>query len=491
MLITIRLLKIALVVSSFMESFFRTNIKRNVIVGITTSMLLACSSISELDKDIKNIDLPATWQKSEQKLQVEVNWLQQLNNPKVQELVKLAIATNHQLKIQAYNVEIQKQQLIISGSAFWPSLDLSMRSGRSKNNTLDSYSNSNSLNLNVNYEIDLWGKLSDADQKANLTFMAEQANFEQSKQKLVVDVVTTWFAIVEAENLLTLYQGRVKNSQQNLEIIESGYSSGLSEALDVYLTRNALNNELTRVSEQRTVKLGLIRKLERLSGEYPKGALTVDAELPVLTSDIPMGLPSELISRKPNLMASWYQLLAKDAELAYTHKQRFPSLKLTSSIGNSSSEIGDLLSVSSLAWSLFGNITAPLFNAGRLEANEEKARLILKQGEQQYLDSLYNAFTDVENAITQERNLKNSYQSMLAAQENAKIAATLSFEQYQSGLVSYTTVLDAQTRSFDAQSTLIRIKNRLIANRVQLHLALGGDFTVPDESATTPIAKAE
>jgi multidrug efflux system outer membrane protein len=490
-LITIKLLKIALVVSSFMKNRFRTNIKRSSIVGLATVLLLACSSTSELDKDVRNIDLPIIWQKSEQNLKVEDNWLHQLDNPQVHDLVKSALISNHQLKIQAYNVEIQKKQLIISGSTLWPSLDLSSRSGRSKNNKADTYANTSSIDVNLTYELDLWGKLSAADQQANLTYMAEQSNFEQNKQQLVVDVVTTWFAVVEAEKLLSLYERRVKNSQQNLDIIESGYNSGLSEALDVYLTRNSLNNELTRVSEQRTAKTKLVRKLERLVGDYPQGSLLVDAQLPLLTNDIPLGLPSELISRKPALMASWYQLLAKDSGLAYAHKQRFPSLSLTASLGDSGSDIDDLLSGSSLAWSLFGNLSAPLFNAGRLAANEEKARLALKQGEQQYLDTLYNAFAEVENAITEEKGLKHSYQTMLAAQENAKIAATLSFEQYQSGLVNYTTVLDAQTRSFDAQSTLITIKNRLIVNRIQLHLALGGDFTVSDESATTLKEKAE
>ncbi|MBA6347394.1 TolC family protein [Colwellia sp. BRX8-9] len=474
-----------------MENRFRIQIKHSVMTVLATTLLLACSSTSELDKNIRNINLPATWQQSEQNLQVENNWLEQLDSPQVQQLVRTALASNHQLKIQAYNVEIQKQQLIISGSTLWPSLDLSLRSGRNKYNDSDTYTNSSSVNLNLTYELDLWGKLSSADQQANLTFMAEQSNFEQSKQQLVVDVVTKWFAVVEAEKLLSLYQGRVKNSQQNLDIIESGYNSGLSEALDVYLTRNELNNELTRVWEQKTVKTQLIRQLERLVGEYPTGTLLVDADLPLLTSDIPLGLPSELISRKPQLKSSWYLLLAKDAGLAYAHKQRFPSLTLTASVGDSGIDIDDLLSGSSLAWSLFGNISAPLFNAGRLAANEEQARLALKQNEQQYLEHLYNAFTEVENAVTQEKSLKNSYKSMLAAQENAKVAATLSFEQYQSGLVNYTTVLDAQSRSFDAQSTLIKLKNRLIANRIQLHLALGGDFTVSEKTATTINPKAE
>jgi len=463
---------------------------RQLLPAISTLLLLACSNTSEVDKNLKNLPLPANWQENKQVLTVENNWLAQLNNPQVQQLVNKALATNHQFIIQAYNLEIAEQQMIVSGSKFWPELDLAFRAGRNKDNQTDSYANNNSVNLNLSYEVDIWGKLSAADQISNYNYLAQKASFEQYKQQLVVNVVTAWFKVIEADKLLTLYQSRVENATQNLAIIEAGYHSGLTAALDVYLTRNDLNNELTRVSEQQTLKTQSIRQLERLIGEYPKGELLVNANLPLLTSAIPVGLPSELISRKPALKASWYQLLSQDAGLAYAHKQRFPSIILSGSIGDSSADIGDLLSGSSLAWSLLGSVTAPIFNAGRLKANEEKSRLELKQGEQRYLDSLYNAFSDVENAITAESGLKQSYETMLEAQENAKIAATLSFEQYQSGLVSYTTVLDAQKRSFDAQTTLIKIKSQLITNRINLHLALGGDFSTPS-LASSPAPKAE
>ncbi|NQZ25718.1 MAG: TolC family protein [Colwellia sp.] len=452
---------------------------RQLLPLLTSLFLLACSNTSEVDKKLTNPSLPDNWQESKQALSVENNWLSQLDNPQVQQLVIKALAANHQFAIQAYDLEIAEQQLIVSGSQLWPELDLSFRSGRSKDNQSDSYANSNSVNLNLSYELDIWGKLSAADQISNYNYLAQKATFEQYKQQLVVNVVTTWFQVIEADKLLKLYQNRVENSRQNLTIIEAGYNSGLTAALDVYLTRNDLNNELTRVSEQATIKTKLIRQLERLIGEYPKGELLVNANLPLLTNDIPLGLPSELISRKPELKASWYQLLSQDAGLAYAHKQRFPSIVLSGSIGDSTADIGDLLSGSSLVWSLLGSISAPIFNAGRLQANEEKARIELKQGEQLYLDTLYQAFSDVENAITTEKSLKHSYYTMLAAQDNAKIASTLSFEQYQSGLVSYTTVLDAQKRSFEAQTTLIKIKNQLIVNRINLHLSLGGDFSTP------------
>ena len=457
---------------------------------ITSLFLFACSTSSEIDEQLKSLPLPANWQENTQALTVEHNWLAQLDNPQVQQLVNKALSANHQFAMQAYALEISEQQLIVSGSKLWPELDLAFRSGRNKDNQTSTYANTNSLNLNLSYEVDIWGKLSAADQVSNYNYLAQKATFEQFKQQLVVNVVSTWFKVIEANKLLALYQSRVANSRQNLAIIEAGYTSGLTPALDVYLTRNDLNTELTRVSEQETERTRLIRQLERLIGEYPKGELLVNANLPLLTTEIPLGLPSELISRKPELKASWYQLLSQDAGLAYAHKQRFPSIVLSGSVGDSASDISDLLSGSSLAWSLLGSISAPIFNAGRLQANEEKARIELKQGEQLYLDTLYSAFSDVENAITKENGLKHSYYTMLEAQENAQIAATLSFEQYQNGLVSYTTVLDAQNRSFEAQTTLIKIKNQLIENRINLHFSLGGDFSTPS-LASSPAPKAE
>jgi multidrug efflux system outer membrane protein len=445
------------------------------LMALCTTLLVACSSTSELDQNIRDIPVPSNWQQNTQTLTVQNNWLAGLANQqqsKLGELVQKALTFNHQLRQQAYNVEIKKQQLIASGSALSPSLDLSLTNSRRKSTAI---STASSIGLDFSYELDIWGKLSANERQSNLNYLAEQSKFDQASQQLVADVVTTWFSVIEAQQLLQLFERRVANSRQNLEIIEAGYRQGLNNALDVYLTRNELNNELARVALQGDTRNKVTRQLERLVGDYPKAALVVNADLPLLENEIPLGLPSELISRKPALMASWYQLLAKDAGLAFAHKKRFPSLSLRADISKNSSEIQDLLS-GSLGWSLIRSLSAPIFDAGRLKANEEQARLLLKQGEQRYLDSLYSAFNDVENAVSTESALKQRYQAMIKAQENAVAAQTLSFEQYQNGLVSYTTVLDAQSRAFGAQSTVIQIKNQLIANRVKLHVALGGDF---------------
>ncbi|ALS31969.1 hypothetical protein PTRA_a0633 [Pseudoalteromonas translucida KMM 520] len=442
-------------------------------------LLSGCASnINSQQREQAPNNVPQQWQQkiSAPILHVQQQWLNQLQNPQLNQLVEQALKNNQQLLQSSYDVALQKQELIVSGAALWPTLDLSARTSRSKNNRPVSYNNASSVSLNLGYEVDLWGKLSDSNRQANLNYLAQQARFEQARQQLVADVVKSWFDVVTAKQLLDLYKRREANALQNLDIIESGYRQGLNEALDVYLARNELNNERSRIATQQASLLTTARVLERLLGDYPKGIISANNDLPVINTNIPLGLPSELITRKPTLRANWYQLLASDANLAYAHKQRFPSLNLTASLSDATDRVSDLFSPSSLAWSLLGSISAPIFNGGRLKANEEIARLNSQKQEQQYLQALYDAFSDVENAITLQQSLKAQYASTLEAQENALAAEQLSFEQYQSGLVSYTTVLDAQGRSFDAQSSLISIKNQLIANRVNLHLALGGDF---------------
>ncbi|TGV21225.1 efflux transporter outer membrane subunit [Pseudoalteromonas sp. MEBiC 03607] len=451
------------------------------LLALSVILLSACASQTTHNERVAELEtLPSAWQQlptDNKFLAVEDNWLQQLQDPQVFNLVEQALAHNQAILQAGYDVAIKEQQLIAAGADLWPSLDLSTRASRSKDNRPVSYNNASSASLELSYEVDLWGKLSASERQANLEYLAEKATFSQSKQQLVADVVSGWFDVITNHKLLELYKQREQNAEKNLDIIESGYRQGLNEALDVYLARNELNTERSNIAAQQATLTKSIRDLERLTGQYPAGALSVSADLPLLENTIPLGLPSELITRKPALMASWYQLLSTDAGLAYAHKQRFPSLNLSASIGDSTDRVSDLFSPSSLAWSLIGSISMPLFEGGRLKANEEQARLSVKRQEQAYLATLYDAFNEVETAISQEQALKVRYEKTLEAQENAIAAERLSFEQYQSGLVTYTTVLDAQDRSFNAQSSVIELKNQLIKNRINLHIALGGDFS--------------
>ena len=150
--------------------------------------LFACSSHSEIDEKLKNIISPKNWQNNKLTLAVKNNWLAELNNPYAQQLVQKALAANHQLAIQAYSLKIAEQQLIISGSKRWPELDFTLNSNRTKDNNTRTYRNANSVELELSYEVDIWGKLSDADRMANYNYLAQKSTFNQYKQQLVTDV---------------------------------------------------------------------------------------------------------------------------------------------------------------------------------------------------------------------------------------------------------------------------------------------------------------
>jgi len=455
----------------------------------TSLLLVSCANTNvasnvgisgELSNKVSKVDAPVHWSGSsitEAKGVANQHWLTHFDDPQLTALVTSAFKHNFKLQQLAFASDIAKQRLLNAGTQFWPDLSAKVTGNRGRQNQQQAVSNGTSAGLNLTYQVDLWGKLSAAEQQANLTWLAQQATLDQAKQQLAADVTNAWYHVVSAKALWQLSEQRAANIKQNLAIIDAGYHQGINSALDVYLSRNALNTALSNVAKQHDAVLASTRALENLLGQYPSGKLVVKTtQLPLITGSIPAGTPLAIIKRKPEIRASWYQLLAQDAGLAFAHKQRFPSFNFSASLTNSETSFAQLLSHANLGWSLLGSITAPLFQAGLLKHNEQIARLTLKQTEQHYLDTLYQAFTVVENALTSDASVQQQVSLQEKAKQNAQAAYKLSFEQYQHGLVSYTTVLDAQNRWYDARSSLIQLQSQLITNRINLYVALGGDF---------------
>ncbi|WP_299269528.1 TolC family protein [uncultured Psychrosphaera sp.] len=442
-------------------------------------IVTGCTTNSAIETELDSIPTPKNWSK-ENVLTEKVNthnntlWLKKLITPELQRYIEIALENNRSLKQDLFDVEIAEQSVIVSGATLWPSLDLNLSTSK---RDYSGITTSNDLSLSLQYEFDIWGKLGAAERQVNLSYAALLAQYEQQKRELISDVILGWYQVIEQEQQLSLAQKSLKSIEQNLSIIEAGYNSGLNTSLDVYLARNDVASERSKVATEKTTLQSNIRALELLLGKYPSAALQAGtADIPELSQAVAVGVPSEVVANNPELQYMWNLLLAEDAGLAYAHKQRFPSLSLTASTGTSSTELSDLLS-SDVGWSLLGNLTAPIFNAGRLAANEESARLETKQAEQAYLETLFSTFSTIENSLTEAENLQLSYQANIDAADNATLAEEVSFEQYLKGLVSYTTVLDAQSRAYTAQSSVIQLKYEMLNTRLQLFTALGGNFS--------------
>jgi len=459
--------------------------------------LSGCTAPTAISESAKTIILPDKWQSSStfvelpeiaaQEMKQTSNWLANFNDPVLNSLVANALKNNHGIQSNLMSLKIAKERVTVSQATDFPELTLNLNNSRRKlvNGQVTSFQTTADVSLQLSYEIDIWGKLSDEQRKTSLLLAAAALNFQQAQLSLVAKVSSAWFELIEAKQLLNLYKNRAENLSSNLATIQSSYRLGLSDALDVYLTQNNVSGELARVNAQKLIVITKTRVLELLLGQYPTGLLESSMSLPLLDHNVELGLPTQLLTRRPDLSAAWYNLLAVDAELAIAHKARFPRFSLSSSLSDNSNELSDLLSGNTLAWSLLGNVTSPLFNSGKLASMEEQARLSVVKQEHDYLTLVYQSFAQVQNNIDSGKALIQRNMHIKSAEQNALIAEKLAFNQYLRGLVSYTTVLEAQRRAFDAQTNVIQLTNLLLQNRIDLYLSLGGSATENNDNTNS------
>ena len=448
--------------------------------ALGSTLVLAGCAVSAISPEVRDRELPDSWRGEAEYDAVRDGWLAQLGDAELSGLVTDAVQRNYQLAQLAADVEAAQQAVIISGAPRLPELSLSFDPSRrrviSNQFGITRTSSNFELGVDLTWEADVWGKLRDIEKQASLNLLAAQARYEDNRRRLAGRVARAWFNVVGAGELLALLRERLANLEEDLDIIESAYNQGLTGALDIYLARTITDQERARIAAQEQALAENRTALQLLLGDYPDGSLQTARSLPVIEAPVPAGLPSELVSRRPDLQQAWMNLLAGDAAVAIAHKQRFPRITMVASANDVSGDLTSLLNGTALAWSVLGNLTQPLFNAGRLKAQEQQARARLVQAENQYLDRLYQAFSEVEDALSRNRSLQTRYSVTLAAEKNAVTGLTLAFEQYQRGLVPYTTVLEAQRRAFDIQSGVIELRNQLLQNRISLYLALGGSF---------------
>ena len=426
-----------------------------------------------------DLGMPAGWVRGGESGTVDLNWLESFDDPQLTAFVSEAVTNNYLLEQERARLYQAEQTVVIVRANRFPDLDVSIdgsRRGFTDSSDQRATTESYGAEVGARWEVDLWGRLSKEQQAAQLALSAQQARFESVQRNLAAATTGAYFGVMEAKQLLEVARRRLDNAIQSHDIVASGYRQGLNDALDLYLARNQVERQQANFAQQEQTLTETITDLQLSLARYPDGRMEMPGALPVMTVPIPSGLPSELLTRRTDVQEAWLNLLAADADLAAAHKARFPSLSLVGSAGVASAEFSDLLDSDLSVWSIAGGVTQPLFNAGRLEAIEEQAVARVRAAEQQYLDLVFRAFADVENAISRSVSLRERHESFLDAETNSRAALDLALEQYQRGLVPYTTVLESQRQAFDAEATVVQLKNLLLQNRISLYLALGGEF---------------
>ncbi|MCF6312485.1 MAG: efflux transporter outer membrane subunit [Verrucomicrobiales bacterium] len=422
-------------------------------------------------------------------------WIHDFHNSELTSLVSQAVDENYQLLAAAARVRAAGARVRISGADRYPQLSLGQNSNRSQRlrgaRFQKTTANQFLLSGDIAWETDLWGRLSDLQQASRDQLAASSADYQASRLSLAADVIKTTLDLIEFRMQTELSRQTLKSLETNLEILDGKLEVGDVNdrtALEISLSRSDVARAKASIAQQQRDADGAQRRLETLLGNYPSGKITALRSFPKVTRSVPVGLPSELLLRRPDIVAAEHRIDAALKNVSASRKALLPSLRLTAGGGTSTTQAyQDILDPKALVWNIGYGLSQPLFEGGRLRANVQLSKAQRDELAAQYADTALTAFREVETALAAEAFFKQQEKHLKQASKEALLAEELSLTQYERGLVDIITVLESQRRAFTSRSTLLSIKNQRLQNRVDLYLALGGDFDHPSDAHSQPV----
>lgn len=427
------------------------------------------------------VHLPENWQANTQAGAPVEPWLQDFSDEQLNALVAEALIGNFDLQRTASRVQSFQAQRKATNAGRWPSLSATLEASRSEQDIagITVKSDDYSLQAVLGWELDIWQRLTNRTRAAMLDVESVEADLQAARLSLAANVARAWYDAVAAKRQVAFSEATEKSFANNLEVIETRYRNGIGDALDVTLARANLESARSQTEARRIQSDNSVLLLETLLGRYPARELAIAEKIPDVTPVPGSGVPADLVERRPDLRSARLSMLAETERLKAANKNYLPTLNLTGSYASVSDDFGNVFDFDDLVWRIASQLTAPLFQAGRLEAERELAAATQNQAVLNYASTALVAFREVESALRAEQFLKTQQQALEKAVVESERAEVLAGERYASGLVDITTLLDAQRRAVEARRSLIDLRNQRLQNRINLHVALGGDFAAP------------
>lgn len=427
----------------------------------------------------KNLDLPGAFSqaKSGQNAEISTGWIKEFRDSRMTKIVKDALAHNQGLKAAAYRLKAAREGTIIGRASRLPSLNAS--TSYRKTDSLDISSNENySISLNAVWEPDLWGRLRNLDYSARANYSASIADFRGARLSLAANTAKAWCNLVTSEQQLELAKTNVESFSQALIVVERRYKANTLRSVDVQFARNNVANSKRSLSVRQLGRDNAARNLEVLLGRYPAATINSSTDLPSLSESIPIGLPSKLLERRPDLEAARARLVASAQNAEAARKSLLPNLRLTGGSSNGSDTFRRAFDPNFLVYSIASSLAQTVYQGGALSA---RARAALEQNRaaiEEYTRLALLAFREVESAVGTDRSLTEQERYLRQEVKQSQLAVKRALSDISLGIdgASFLEYLEAQRRAEAAGISLIRLKNQRLQNRIDLHLALGGDY---------------
>ena len=469
------------------------------------SILWNCAGNQQYKNNFLEGEIPNAWSSPLPETEVFTGtWWSAFEDEKMTETLYLFREKSPDLQSVLQQLKSAKNLAIINGAGFFPSLGLNGSSSKGQQNLSgfgfsdlfsdgpglgqDTISNQGSnevisfesdsygLNLSLQWEVDIWGRALNSRKAAFKDYASAEYDLAYLSFSLLTQFVQAYYVTVEARQQFDLSQNTVIALEEVLALVEVRFKEGLRSSLDYRLAQSSLAISQVQMETRRVQYLNSLRNLEILIGNYPSASLEISVEIPQTLPPIPSGLPSDLLLRRPDIKAAVSKVESAGYRVAEAKRSLLPRIDLTGSAGTSTDELKDILNGDYGVWNMGTNITAPIFQGGRLRANVAMNESQLSQAEIDLVKKSLLALSEVEQAIAAEASVNRQMISLELAVFQAKAAYDLSVERYESGLTDLITVLNSQNQWFNSQSQFLSMQRQRVDSRLRLMLALGGSF---------------
>ena len=427
---------------------------------------------------LPNFTVPEKYMQPAEAAAIQHGWLAAFNDPQLDALVREALANNPDLQIAAARVEQAASFVKVAGATLYPQVNALARGGGALSG--DS-SGLEGAGIFANWELDLWGRVRAGRASARDQYDSASLDADYARQSLAALVAKSWFLATEARLQKANAEEMAAASERQLGFANDRLRVGRGDQYDVALARANLASFRDSVQSLELAYRQSLRALEALAGRYPAAALSVPAQLAVLPGPVPVGMPSELLERRPDVVAAERRIAAAFYRVEESKAARLPRISLTAAVTSISSELFVLKDRDNPVWSAGASIAAPLFLGGQLQAQVEIRTAEQKQALAEYARVGSRAFGEVENALSSAFTL-DAREAILreSVVDNAR-ALELANVRFRVGSGDLRAVQQQSLALHAARTALLRVQAERLVQRVNLHLALGGSF-----APTTP-----
>jgi outer membrane protein, multidrug efflux system len=404
-------------------------------------------------------------------------WLATFRDPQLEAFVREALAQNPDLRVAAARVEQAAGFVKSAGATLYPQVNLLARGG----GTLSDSSGLEGVGIFANWELDLWGRVRAGRESASVQYASAALDAEYARQSLAAFVAKSWFLATEARLQKANAEEMMAASERQLGFAQDRLRVGRGDAYDVALASANLGTFRDSVRSLELASQQAVRALEALAGRYPAAALAVPARLVALPGPVPVGMPSELLERRPDVVAAERRVAAAFYRIEEAKAARLPRISLTAAVTSISSELFVLKERDNPVWSAGASLAAPLYLGGQLQAQVEIRTAEQKQALAEYGRVGARAFGEVENALSIAFALEDREKILAQAVADNARALELANVRYRVGAGDLRAVQQQSLALHAARTALLRVQAERLVQRVNLHLALGGSFTAREQ----------